>query len=76
MNHDTHELVLGLSTPAARRPARMWRRLRETALKVTDTLALWHFRAESRRELERMDDRLLRDAGIDRSEAYKPFWKA
>lgn len=38
-------------------------------------LALWHFRARSRREIERLDDRLLRDAGVDRSEANKPFWR-
>jgi uncharacterized protein YjiS (DUF1127 family) len=39
------------------------------------TLALWHDRARYRREIEQMDERLLRDAGLDRSEAFKPFWK-
>jgi hypothetical protein len=35
--------------------------------------------AETRRQLERLDDRLLRDAGLDphlaRAEAMKPFWQ-
>lgn len=54
---------------------RWLRRVRGTFARISDTLALWHFRAKSRRELEQLDDRLLRDAGVDRSEAYKPFWR-
>jgi len=54
---------------------RALRRVREPLGRIADTLALWHFRARSRRELEQMDERLLRDMGVDRSEAYKPFWR-
>lgn len=43
--------------------------------RIGDTLALWHFRAKSRREIQRLDTRLLRDAGVDPAEAYKPFWR-
>lgn len=58
------------------RPGLQWLRpVRRTFARISDTLALWHFRAKSRRELEQLDDRLLRDAGVDRSEAYKPFWR-
>lgn len=55
---------------------RAGRRPREVLGAVAETLALWHFRARSRRELAQLDDRLLRDAGADRSEANKPFWRA
>ncbi len=44
------------------------------------TLKLWYGRARQRRQLRRLDDRLLRDIGIDRiaarRESEKPFWKA
>jgi uncharacterized protein YjiS (DUF1127 family) len=43
-------------------------------------IRLWHFRWQSRRQLERMEDRELADIGITRedaaAEARKPFWKA
>lgn len=57
-------------------PRRAWRRLRRPLDAAAETLALWHFRVRSRRELEQLDDRLLRDAGVDRAEANKPFWRA
>lgn len=47
---------------------------------LRETLILWCDRARQRRRLERLDDRLLRDIGIDRvdalKEARKPFWEA
>ncbi|MBE9557166.1 MAG: DUF1127 domain-containing protein [Proteobacteria bacterium] len=43
------------------------------------TLQLWYERSRQRRRLAQMDDRLLRDIGIDRiaamEEAAKPFWR-
>lgn len=40
----------------------------------------WQERAEQRRHLAMLDDRLLRDAGLDRMavarEIGKPFWRA
>lgn len=53
----------------------LWR-MQRSINRIAETLALWHFRARSRRELEQLDDRLLRDAGVDRAEANKPFWRA
>jgi uncharacterized protein YjiS (DUF1127 family) len=47
---------------------------------LKETLILWHRRARQRRQLQRLDDHMLRDIGIDRIAAWreseKPFWKA
>ncbi|HSC84942.1 MAG TPA: DUF1127 domain-containing protein [Pseudomonas sp.] len=44
-----------------------------------DTLLLWQRRISSRRELARLDERLLSDAGISlyqrEMEISKPFWR-
>lgn len=46
---------------------------------VADSIRLWQRRRKSRRHLLWLDDRLLRDIGIDRraalEEARKPFWR-
>ena len=46
---------------------------------VSATLATWAERRRQRRQLQRLDDRLLADIGLDRAradyEANKPFWK-
>ena len=43
-------------------------------------IGTWHDRARQRRELARLDQRLLRDIGVSRydalAEARKPFWRA
>lgn len=43
-------------------------------------LAVWRARANGRRELSAMDERMLRDIGLSPSLAYaeaaKPFWRA
>jgi uncharacterized protein YjiS (DUF1127 family) len=48
-------------------------------LRAPETLNLWYERSRQRRQLARMDDRLLRDIGVDRAsameEASKPFWQ-
>lgn len=76
MRHDTfHAEAAGKrlcgAQPNGRRSA-----LGKSLRKIHGTLTLWHARAQSRRELEHLDDRLLRDAGLDRTEANKPFWRA
>lgn len=59
---------------AASRPAR-----RLTLRPVVETIFLWITLARSRRDLAALDDRALRDVGIDRAtaaeEASKPFWR-
>ncbi|HDS1737177.1 MULTISPECIES: DUF1127 domain-containing protein [Pseudomonas] len=48
-------------------------------LRALSTLLLWQRRIASRRQLARLDGRLLADAGISESQRYeelsKPFWR-
>ncbi len=48
-------------------------------LRALSTLLLWQRRMTSRRQLARLDSRLLADAGISESQRYeelsKPFWR-
>ncbi|WP_449430360.1 DUF1127 domain-containing protein [Pseudomonas putida] len=48
-------------------------------LRALSTLLLWQRRVSSRRQLARLDARLLADAGISESQRYeelsKPFWR-
>lgn len=55
-------------------PSRGW-----TIVDIADRVAQWHERSRQRRVLMQLDDRLLSDIGISRSEAEtearKPFWR-
>lgn len=48
--------------------------------RVLATVLLWQARAHERHILGTLDDRMLRDIGLDRAdisrEADKPFWRA
>lgn len=48
-------------------------------LRALSTLLLWQRRLASRRQLARLDARLLADAGISEAQRYqelsKPFWR-
>ncbi|HKS15380.1 MAG TPA: DUF1127 domain-containing protein [Pseudomonas sp.] len=48
-------------------------------LRVLSNLLLWQRRLSSRRQLARLDARLLADAGISEAQRYeelsKPFWR-
>ena len=48
-------------------------------LRALSPLLLWQRRMASRRQLARLDSRLLADAGISESQRYeelsKPFWR-
>lgn len=48
-------------------------------LRAVDTVLLWHERMKGRRVLASLDDRMLRDVGIDqataRRESSMPFWR-
>jgi uncharacterized protein YjiS (DUF1127 family) len=49
-------------------------------LDLTGLFALWRERSRQRRELMKLDRRLLRDIGVGRieadNEARKPFWRS
>ena len=51
----------------------------EIALRVAVVLARWSERARTRRQLNELDDHLLRDVGLDRRtaqhEARRMFWQ-
>jgi uncharacterized protein YjiS (DUF1127 family) len=52
---------------------------RGRVMRALTTLREWRRRAKGRRELARLDERMLRDIGVTRAEAVflssKPFWK-
>lgn len=75
MRDNSYDPALIGAPTAGRYLARVWRTVSDGVRKVDATLALWHFRASYRRELTQLDERLLKDAGVDRFEAYKPFWR-
>ena len=56
------------------------RKPRSLLLAMIGLLVHWQERAEQRHALAELDDRLLRDIGLDRvaaaHEARKPFWRA
>ena len=59
---------------AARTPG--WRIL---AAQGIELLMVWHERVRQRRQLQRLNDQMLRDIGLARAdveaEAAKPFWR-
>jgi uncharacterized protein YjiS (DUF1127 family) len=68
------------AAPATASAALLLRRVARRALAAgIERLLLWHELARQRRQLEMMDDRMLKDIGLTRadveSEAQKPFWR-
>jgi len=55
-------------------------RARAVTAALADAFSAWQERVSQRRTLARLDDRLLRDMGLSRSdvehEVSKPFWQA
>ena len=54
--------------------------LRDAAVLVIDVFLMWIERSRSRREILKLDARMLEDIGVSRTdavrEARKPFWRA
>ena len=65
----------GAAVIALMRPVRHLRHLRQ----VLGSLPRWQERAQERRHLMALDDRLLKDIGVSRLDAWqefnKPFWR-
>lgn len=55
------------------------RRVEEATTSISNTLKTWSARVEDRRQLAQMNDRLLADIGLSRSDIYvevnKHFWQ-
>lgn len=69
---------IGSPIPAVALPVR--RRAVSNALTAAvESMLAWHERTKSRRALLGLDDRMLKDIGIDRATAHiegiQPFWK-
>lgn len=64
------QAALGVSHPGS---------AQDLFIRVLDAMFALHDRAEARRRLGRLDDRMLHDIGVDRAtadvEAGKPFWR-
>jgi uncharacterized protein YjiS (DUF1127 family) len=85
--HSEH--CIGTIRPPSYRPFRIdvaaviWFALRRLGYQLgrgIDRLLLWTERAGQRRELEELNDHMLRDIGLSRAdvmaEATKPFWQS
>jgi len=61
-------------------PSRLWPVVGDWLVRAGRRLLLWHRRARARRELRRLDARLLDDIGMTPAKAEaewrKPFWRA
>jgi len=61
------------------RHRRQRRAVRDIAVRILTTWREWRRRAHDRAELVRLDDRMLKDIGLTRSDAEflsnKPFWR-
>lgn len=79
MQQESCRFVESPGEAVGRRARGAWQRIRTLLIAVDRTLAEWHFRAESRKELARLDRHVLRDVGLDpmevHREAHKPFWR-
>ncbi len=58
---------------------RGWQVSQDFLIRVFDRLAEWQDRDAGRSRLASLDDRMLRDIGVDRGraseESFKPFWR-
>jgi uncharacterized protein YjiS (DUF1127 family) len=54
-------------------------RLSQVSTNAADRLFAWQERSKQRRDLSRLDGRMLKDIGVDSSKAWretqKPFWR-
>jgi len=79
MAHTLANTFIASSGAGARSTKRAGASLAALLMTVVDGLVAWQDRANGRRELAALDDRLLKDIGVSRvdalREADKPFWR-
>ncbi len=77
MNHEQEYQGERIAGPPL--PPQGGRALLAMASRMLDLIYVWQTRIDERRELFRLDERLLKDAGLSRAdvlhEAHKPFWR-
>ncbi len=79
--HTISQRLTAFEATAGRTGAGSFRDLvRAAASRAFETLLLWQRRANERHALDHLDDRILRDLGLNRAEvaweSRKPFWRA
>ena len=66
-------------TERAQQSVSIWQSVRSLLACSLDTLCLWQQRHRGRRDLLHLNERMLRDIGLNRVEAAreadKPFWR-
>ena len=74
----TIDTKLGGAVSAAVKPLRAIEIVRRFCSKLLRMIAIFHERAEQRRALGELGDRMLKDIGVSEADAYKeirkPFW--
>lgn len=74
----TIETKFGGAPGASSRPLGIIAKARCVVVKALNIIVIWQERAEQRQSLYELDDRMLKDIGVSKSdadhEARKPFW--
>lgn len=74
----TIETKLGSATGAAAKSHGAFAKARRLVVKILGKLVIWQERAEQRQMLSELNEHMLKDIGVSRSDAYrearKPFW--
>ena len=77
MAHTINTKVLSAGSAAAK-PLRAFGKIRRVVSKCLQKLVIWQERAEQRHALNELNERMLKDIGVSRADAYKearkPFW--
>lgn len=77
MTQTTHHTSASIAYLGAHQPLGL---LADVALRTAVTLTKWRMRRTSRRKLAQLDDHILRDIGLSRSQAEREsqqrFWRA
>lgn len=75
----TIETKLGSATGAAPKSPGAFARVRRNVAKLLEKLAIWQERTGQRHTLSELNEHMLKDIGVSRSDAFrearKPFWQ-